>query len=422
MRVLFLIPSHHRHVNPSPDGMPLGVLYLASMIRKDHDAKVVDAFSFPDDENIEESIDDFSPDLIAISIPFKILENPAKLLTERIKKNYDVRIVLGGLHTTLALDKIKSSFQYDYIISGESEYIFRDLVNHLDSGKTPLPEGVIKHDSQSFDKIQSDNVDVDKIPFPARDLLKYRERYFERILTSRGCGFSCAFCSSRRFWRGFRARGVDNIIDELNNIYSERGLVPVSFADDSFTFNRERVIRLCEAIKKRGVKTAGLGFSSHPERLDKELLDTMRAVGFNSIFLGLESGSDEVLKKIGKKYNRSRIEELIKYALELGYDIHTSFMIGLPGESEKDIEMTLNWAQELPVRSIGFHIFYPFEGCPIREEPKKYGVKILETPLNEGDIDGEAIVHNGVLSPRVILDYYYRARALAKNKSGKNKN
>ena len=419
MRVLLAIPSNPRRRIQSPDGMPLGLLYLASMIRMDHEVLVVDEYSFPDDNSVRRKIDEFKPDVVAISIPFKMLEIPAKKLAERVRESSNAEIVIGGIHATNAIARIRASIPHDYMIPGEGEYPFKELMGNIESGQKFHLQSVLKL-SDDFNGMKTDPPDVDKLPYPSRDLLPNREKYMERILSSRGCGFSCAFCSSRKFWGGFRGRNADKIIDELLSIYSVRGLVPVSFADDSLTYSREHVLNLCNRIKARRIATGSLGFSSHPSRLDEILLENMRSCGFDSLFLGLESGSDKVLEKIGKKYDRKNAEKMIGYALNTGFDIHASFMIGLPGKSESDMESTLEWAQKIPVKSIGFHIFYPFEGCDIREKPGKYGIKIEETDINEGDIDGEAIVHNGILTPGTILEYYYKARALARMKSSGN--
>ncbi|MCD6218378.1 B12-binding domain-containing radical SAM protein [bacterium] len=407
MRVLFIIPPHPSRDMPISDGMPLGTLYLASMIRESHDVQIIDAYSQPS-ENIASHIIEFSPDVVAISIPFRLVEKTAQKTAQEVRENSNAKIIIGGIHATLASERIRESISHDFFIPGEAELKFKSLIESLDAGSTDFPDGVLS---------ESDSPDIDKLPLPARDLLQNREIYTERILTSRGCGFNCGFCSSKKFWGAFRGRNPDLIIDELEFIYSERGFVPVSFADDSFTYDRKRVIKFCDRMMERKIKTGRLGFSSHPIRLDEEILEKTREVGFDSIFLGLESANPEILRFIGKTYDHDKIERLIEYGFKLGFEIHASFMIGLPKESREDIERTLMWAGNMPLNSIGFHIFYPFEGCAIRENPDKYGIKIQERPEHVGDIDGEAVIHNGVLSSTEILYYYYRAKAMARQKN-----
>ncbi|MFH1515463.1 MAG: radical SAM protein [bacterium] len=413
MKVLFIIPPHPSRHTSVKDGMPLGVLYLASMIR-DHEIRIIDAFSHPDSD-FQNKIEDFQPDIVSISIPFKLVEKSAVKISEVIRRISGAQIIIGGIHATLAYDRIKKTISHDYFIPGEGEFAFEKLIDYLSGKFGDFPEGVLKN-SDEQPVLAQKTLDINKLPFPARDLLENRDSYTERILASRGCGFRCGFCSSRSFWGDYRSREPDKIIDEIEQIYEERGTVPISFADDSFTYSRDLVENLCDRLIEREIESGGFGFSSHPLRLDEELLEKMWTAGFNSFFLGLESGSLEILNKIGKRYNYKKIEHLVKFAINLGFDIHASFMIGLPGESKKDIESTLTMAQNLPLNSIGFHIFYPFEGSPIRDNPEKYGIKIMERDEHDGDIDGEAIIHNGELTPNEILDYYYRARALMKRK------
>lgn len=416
MRVLFIIPPHPSRDMPISDGMPLGTLYLAAMIRENHDVKVIDAYSQPS-ENMANHLSEFNPDVVALSIPFRLVEKSAQRTVQKIREISNAKIIIGGIHATLAAERIRDSISHDFFIPGEAELRFKSLIECLDAGSTDYPDGVLSESDALSSDMMSEQHDIDNLPFPARNLLQNREIYTERILTSRGCGFNCGFCSSRKFWGGFRGRNPDLIIDELELIYSERGLVPVSFADDSFTYDPKRVIEFCDRMMEREVKTGGLGFSSHPVRLDEEILEKTREVGFDSIFLGLESANPEILKSIGKSYDHDKIERLIEYGVKLGFNIHASFMIGLPKERREDIERTLMWAGNMPLNSIGFHIFYPFEGCAIRENPDKYGIRIQERPEHDGDIDGEAVIHNGVLSSTEILDYYYRAKAMAKQKN-----
>jgi anaerobic magnesium-protoporphyrin IX monomethyl ester cyclase len=416
MKVLFVIPPIKGRKISSNDAMPLGVLYLASMIRDICEIRILDCFSNPLDDQLGRILDGFRPDIIAVSIPFKAVESSVKEIIASVKQRTDSTIIIGGLHASLAISRIRTEIPHDFAIYGEAEIIFRELMLYLLGKSEKIPENVFKPGIPL--KIKRGQIpDIDKIPHPSRDLLPNREIYLERIIASRGCGFHCGFCSSVKFWGSYRGRNPDLIIDELEEILKARGIVPISFADDSLTYERERIINLCEKLIERSVKTGGMGFSSHPDRLDEDLLDRMRNAGFDSIFLGLESASPSVLKKAGKKYDRNGIEKIISHALKLGYQVHASFMIGLPQESKEDIDLTLNWADSLPLKSLGFHIFYPFEGCPIRDNPAKYGIRILESIENQGDINGEAVIHNGVLSPVEILDYYYRARALARKKA-----
>ena len=190
---------------PVNDGMPLGALYLVSMIRENHDSRIVDAYSQPS-ENIASHVLDFKPDAVALSIPFRLVEKTAEKAAADIRKNSDAVIIIGGIHATLASERIRRIIPYDFFIPGEAESRFKNLIECLDSDRGYYPDGVYSKSDAAITHSNTLPPDLDKLPYPARDLLPKRETYMERILTSRGCGFNCGFCSSRKFWGSFRGR------------------------------------------------------------------------------------------------------------------------------------------------------------------------------------------------------------------------
>jgi anaerobic magnesium-protoporphyrin IX monomethyl ester cyclase len=206
IRVLFIIPPHSTRKTAISDGMPLGVLYLASMIENISEIRILDLYSFPQEDEPEKHLDDFSPDIVCISIPFKLVEKTAIDLSKRVSNLSDAKIIVGGLHATFAADRILHEIECDYFVKGEGEYAIRAIVG-MPAGTSDIPDGkFVKSKINDMIILESGMVDINSLPFPARHLLSNRQNYSERLLTSRGCGFNCGFCSSQKFWGSFRGR------------------------------------------------------------------------------------------------------------------------------------------------------------------------------------------------------------------------
>jgi radical SAM superfamily enzyme YgiQ (UPF0313 family) len=131
------------------------------------------------------------------------------------------------------------------------------------------------------------------------------------------------------------------------------------------------------------------------------------------LFLGLESGSPAILKKINRNHNLDKTRDLVILAQNLGVEVHASFIIGLPDETGDDIQMTIEYAVNLPSSSLGFHIFHPLPGSEYGDHPEKFGIEIIADSEGVGEIDAVAPIKTKHLNPMRILDYYYMARVVA---------
>lgn len=407
---------------------------LGAIVRDIADVSIIDGYSHAlSVREISEQVIALTPDLVGISMPFAFSQRPAVEIAGLVKSELPgALMVAGGNQATFRADDILRNSDFDFIVLCEGETVFRALVERfsgdgIESVKADPPDGIrYRKNSDYLGEPVVLIADLDKLPFPAPDLLPgWPDFYTARIITSRGCPFNCPYCSSTAFWRHtYRGRSPGSVVGELRNLNEKWGIKRVSFADDTFNIDRERCLGIAgELIKSQiGIEW---GASMRPDLVSREALDVYRRAGLTGLFFGMESGSLRILKSINRTHDLEISRELIRHAEEIGIEVHCSFMIGLPEEKAEDVEMTIEYARSLNASTLGFHIFHPLPGSVYGENPEGFGVEWENPELameGLGAIDGVAPVRTLYLTSMQIVDYYFMARGLAEERMRNLKN
>ena len=234
--------------------------------------------------------------------------------------NPGTTLVMGGYHSTFAAEKILRDYPFvDYVIKGEAERAFPDLLDRLESGTSAADvEGItFVEDGRAVSQPLAVIQDLDALPFPDRSLLgdleygyfhqNIRLTYgkFTTIVTSRGCPYACTYCSCAAFsQRHWRARSATDVADELEGLH-DQGYENVVFVDDNFTLKKSRVTELCEEIRRRKIRMR-FYCEGRVDNAPYELLRTMKRAGFDVMYFGVESPTPGVLDYY-KKHNLIRV-------------------------------------------------------------------------------------------------------------------
>ncbi len=234
--------------------------------------------------------------------------------------------------------------------------------------------------------------DLDGLAFPTRELFDneaYKRYYLDRfgystssMITSRGCPFSCDFCSRPIFGTNIRTRSAQNIVDEVQEI-TDLGYERVWFADDCFTLNRKHLLDVCSEMVRRKVDV-GWECLSRVDTMDAEVARGMKRAGCLRVFFGIESGNDSVLGLMNKHINTSQAKNAVYTAKKEGLEVGAFFIVGYPGENNKTVLDTVRFASGLPLDYLSFTLPYPIPGTPLYERVKDNGVSIddWEEPKN----------------------------------------
>jgi len=368
---------------------PAGLAYLSEFLETmGVETRFLDFAATPSRRRLERALADFAPDIVGVSM-FSYRYRVAYELATLIKKlRPEALTIAGGPHVSTYRERVLTACPaLDLGVTREGEETLLEICQGRPFEDIP---GLL-YRCQTEVRYTGDRpfrLALDELPAPTYrrfDLTGYVDE--KVIISSRGCPFDCAFCSVRTsMGRRMRFRSPANVVDEVE-YWWKRGTRKFDFQDDNFTFDPERVLSICDLIEKRGLTGLLLRCSNgiRADRVDFDLLKRMSQVGFRSVGIGVESGSDRVLQLMRKAEKVERIDAAIRDACALDYDVHLFFIFGFPGESETDLEASEQLALRYPVLKVNFYNVIPFPGTALYDLLQTEGLlkRSAEVYLNE---------------------------------------
>ena len=376
MNVLVINPPNIPFTNSSLLAPPLDVLEVATLIKKHFKTTFLDMDALNVKEipnNIYQNID-IAVVLIDYQIPLHTTE-AAEYLLELIKKyGAETKFVLIGKTPTYFPERFINAGA-SIIICGIYDEILIPVLENIFNIKTlkQIPNLVICENNRIFKterKFTQGN--YKSLPIPDYSMIDFHN-YMDTasMITSRGCDGKCKYCSTPYFFHQFQSRSVKDVVDELEILVTQYHKKKVIFLDDNMTISKERMRDICIEIKKRKLSIL-LGCLSSIAHYDKELFKLMYEVGFRWIHFGIESGSEEILKKMGKPMSITYIRQVIKEVKEIGFRVRTSFILDYPGCTLEDFNQTKNLILDLLPHEIRLHYLAYRPGTPVTyENPKE---------------------------------------------------
>ncbi len=430
-RVLLVAPPFYRLMGSHYNGIHLGVAYIAAVLReRGHYVKIYNAdyqdnlnyanqrqlfenfstykatlndLSHPIWNEVRDSIASFAPDILGITMltaNYKAAQNIAK-----ISKALDpgLKIVVGGVHPTLDPEGILAQEEFDYVIRGEGEFSFLELVEGREDreieGLSWKKDGkAIHNESRPF----IDNLDI--LPFPCRDSFLNNTNYLETgyIITGRGCPFSCSYCASPQIWqRIVRFRSISNIIEELRYLKERFNPPLIHFVDDTFNLNKQRTKEICQHIINTGLKLNWV-CEARVDNLDKELASLMVKAGCIRVKLGVESGSDRILKMVNKGFTTETIRQGVAIIKECQLPLTIYLIVGFPGETNEDLHQTIELAKELDADYYSLSVLAPYYGTQIWKELEESGKKMDKEHWEYFYHQSPDMIVNNALDPAIV--------------------
>ncbi len=373
----------------------LTLLYLGTVLKKSGYAPIlVDA----QHDNAEKMIERHIGNALCVGISAMTVHVKHGLELTKLAKslNPKIPVVWGGVHPTLMPRQTLFHPDIDYIVIGEGELSFLELVKYIGgSGKSSISNiaGIgFKQNGKIVINETGKAVDLNSLSPPAFDLLDV-ERYIyddpevgERCMninTGRGCVYNCTFCINTILkdlrWRAVTA---DNIINEIRLLRERYGIKSVRFTDENFFIDRRRVKEFCEKYIESGIGLPWVAFGRadyfNERHINDELLSLMKKSGCKTMRLGVESGSQRVLDMIRKGITPEQTIFAVKKLREYGIRPLCMFMIGMPGEQKHDMVETINLIKRLKDANpgtlvVGPQIFRPYPGSEMYNSLKDYG-------------------------------------------------
>lgn len=368
---------------------PLGLLYIAAVLRKE--GFRVDVVTDLEEESLFKEVIKRRPNIVGITMSTAQVRSAysAAAVVKEATHN-KTTVVVGGPHpSALPRQVLLECPDVDIAVIGEGEVAMTKLVRRIeDNGRIDNVKGICyrKNGKITMTELRSRISRLDSLPFPAYDLI-HVEKYFRNqvqaytpslaVMATRGCPFGCTFCSNPVWRRVVRYRSAENIANEIEWLHERFKVKEVYFPDDTFNLRPEKVKELCDELIQRGLNKKIVWRTQC--RVNKHftphgLFLKMRKAGCWMLDFGVESGNQEILKKINKGITLDEVRRAFKLARNAGLKLGAFFMIGNLGESEETIKDTLQFAKELNPDTCWFSIATPYPGSQMYEELLKRGV------------------------------------------------
>ena len=373
MRVLFVEPRYWYYTGKNQSHFPLGPAYVgAALIQAGHHVEGINCNQiegdFEDlaaivlDRFFSGSFELFAMGGLCITFEFQ------RRLFNLVREKYPGAILVSGGNLLSSEPEICfNAFGLDFGVIGEGEVTTKELCNVLDAAGSPENvNGIIlkKNGGPVLTPPRNGVKNLDEVVFPAWELFDSKKNIKNlgtmAVFTSRSCPFHCTFCyhSKNNY---YRKRSVSNVIRELKELQTRYDIKNFGICDELFVFDKKWILEFSEAIKENGLKFSG-ACQMRASDADPEVLERLKQIGFTSVSIGFESGSNTILRSMRKKITVNQSENAIRMVREAGLPVTGGIIIGDFEETPETIQETVGFIKRnklVPVSDLVFVVPYP---------------------------------------------------------------
>ena len=394
---------------------PLDLAILAALLLKEkHDAKIFDAFiSKTEPKETAKHVEDSDVFVVATAgfdrwqCPNIDYSDAIETINAIKKVYYNSKIVVIGPHGTVRPRELLSYDNVDFVIRGEPEITFMELIKNLDRPEKVKKGLCYKENDFVIKEIGEFAEDLDALPIPAYHLLdmeKYEhpmltKNNFSIAITSRNCPFGCKFCFREMYGKGYRVRSPRMVCIELKILHEKFGVNSVYFQDLEFCLDKRRTIEICELMTKNNISIEW-GCTTRVTSVDEELLKKMKSAGCKFIAYGLETADEEVLNELNKGITLEKVKEAVKLTKDLGIKTVLTYMVGLPKDNKAAQERSFEICKEINPDVIGDGVVcIPYPDTPIYNKGREMGIIVDDSWKRV--YDGIGIIDNNFTKKEV---------------------
>jgi anaerobic magnesium-protoporphyrin IX monomethyl ester cyclase len=374
MKVLLVYPYFidHRINEEDVSAIPMGLYYVAAILRANgYAVDILNAYDLRGTPHrIYQVLGDKRPDIVGFSILHANRWGGIDIARMVKKVTPAAVVVFGGVGATFLWKHFLTHFpEIDYVIRGEAEYSFLELIRWLENPPAhPLSHIHGLAFRQAGKPVKTNDrqpiADLDSLPMPADYFT------FQHVSLTRGCPAACTFCGSPALWkRRVRFHSADYFVSQLIRL-REKGVTFFYVSDDTFTLNRDLIIDICRRIIDQGLDIVWAAIS-RVDCVDQEMLGWMRRAGCAQISYGVESGSRDIRDRFRKRISEEDICRAFDLTARAGIMARAYFIYGAPGESDQTIAESLALLRRIRPLAAIFYILDLFPGTQLYEEYKR---------------------------------------------------
>ena len=385
MKILYVNPARlSSGLDAIIKGPPLSLISIAAMV-PEHEAKLFDFKVHKYNEKKFRSLLNQS-DIVALTSMTPQISHAFEVA--QMAKDLGCTTIIGGYQPTLAPEYVTKHPAIDYVVRGEGEHTFRELIEYLDGNK--VSKSIKEIDGISYknnegrilhNKDRKLEPNLDNFPMPRRDLLDDRKYVYlgarvAQLESSRGCPHNCKFCCIIKMWRNsdrrvtYRTKSTKRIIQEIYDIDWKNDFI--FFCEDNFTIKVKRTKNILENIIRSGVPNKMLfSCQSRVDTLYRNpwLIDLMHKAGMRQVFLGIESVHQQSLDAMNKKNTTpDMVRHVVSSLQDRGISIFGGVIIGFPGETKTMVRQNIQFARSLNLTCIQFTPITAFPGTDFYNE------------------------------------------------------
>jgi radical SAM superfamily enzyme YgiQ (UPF0313 family) len=365
---------------------PLGLLYIAGYLEQCGITNHVFDTTFSNRETLFNYLDEHQPSIVGIYTNLMTKVNVLDIIRYIRERRAETHIILGGPEVTHHAEKFLRHGA-DWIVIGEAEETILELVNYIHKHpqrETGLPDShsiagtaFLKNGVYVQSVERQHRKELDTLPYPAREKIEMQQ-YLDAwknfhgenalsVSTMRGCPYTCRWCCQTVFGLSYRRRSAESVVDELVDIQSKYHPDYFWFVDDVFTISHRWLTEFHQALGRRKLQIR-YECITRSDRLSEDVMGLLKSTGCFRVWIGAESGSQRVIDLMDRRVNVEQVREMIKLAKRHQIEAGTFIMLGYPGETEEDIEETINHLKLSDPDHYTITVVYPIKGTDLYQE------------------------------------------------------
>jgi len=362
MRALFISANTEKINMPV---LPLGLACVASSTKRaGHDVAMVDLKIERETPTVlKEAIEEFYPDIIGISVrniddqrmeSSRLLLDPVRDIVKVCRDHSEAPIVLGGAGYSIFPESVLSFLDADMGIQGEGEIVFAELLKRIEQGASLLGLAGLYQRGYGFRCRRSFAKDLDQLPLPDPDLwpaLSQKEEIWMPVQTRRGCSLGCSYCSTGMIeGRIIRKRSPQAIVQWMTH-WQKAGIHRFYFVDNTFNLPPSYAKEICHKIVEHDLDVRWQSII-YPKQIDEELVRLMAKSGCEQVALGFESGNEQILRMMNKRFTLTEVREASEILSDFGIRQMGFLLLGSPGETRQSVQESLTFADSLKLDAL----------------------------------------------------------------------